>query len=540
MLDKSAFEKALQQDKAKVSNFAPQAQQNNIQFNNQNRQVGKVPGAAKREQLWEEKKKQRANKINPTVPVPGPVVRNGVFGNNQNSVAFPTAQAPVRANRFQNQQNIDFNQQDEVPEFHPVPQMEETPSSSNEIEMFQRENPSPKQNFFNPAMDNAPISAPSGYQAQPSYPRNDSGGRQNINFEQPQDDGGFAIGAQDQQNKNKGYLNDWKKEIEERELRKKREKEEEKRKEREEMEKYNNPFGRGGAGAPIRDTEGKIVTQRKPGPQQNMQQVPNTMNQQYNYNPPQAQQPRASIQYQPPVQQRMPDPNGYNQQFQGPYGAAPMQYAGDFQMENPYEFQPPVAPHGQNGFNHNFPAYNPRGMTPPVQQNPRMYGGAGPYGNQFGMAGGGNAYGQMPEPLPQHHAANQSVEVDPRSDRGMQNAGRRLMTPSRGEAAALQVGANEDMLVGRKKQIKNEWQRELLEQMEEKKRRKEEEKRKRDMEEMEEERRIQREREQMEMEFKKEQDKKKKEVEDMQKANEALMEAHRRKNEPKKAPGKVE
>ena len=73
-------------------------------------------------------------------------------------------------------------------------------------------------------MNNAPISAPSGYQVENQFSRDN-----NINFEQPMQDEGFAIGQQNQnKNKNKEYLSDWKKDMEERELRKKREKEEEK------------------------------------------------------------------------------------------------------------------------------------------------------------------------------------------------------------------------------------------------------------------------------------------------------------------------
>jgi len=73
---------------------------------------------------------------------------------------------------------------------------------------------------------------------------------------------------------------------------------------------------------------------------------------------------------------------------------------------------------------------------------------------------------------------------------------------AKNEPSSFDVGATEDVLHARKNQIKNQFQRELLEQMEEKKRQKEEEKRKRDQEELEEERRIQKEREQIENEYK--------------------------------------
>jgi hypothetical protein len=196
----------------------------------------------------------------------------------------------------------------------------------------------------------------------------------------------------------------------------------------------------------------------------------------------------------------------------------------NFPMDNPYEFQPPVAPHGQNGFNQGFAVPMQRGMTPPVQNNPRM----GQY----------NAYSNMPDPngpLPSHTNVNQSMEAEGRGERVLASNAQRIMTPS---GPGMRVGGNESVLEGRKKQMKNQWQQELLEQMEEKKRAKDEEKRRRDMEEMEEEKKIERERQEIDRKYQEEQDKKKQEIAKMQQDNVDLMEAHKRKTEAKVAPGR--
>ena len=54
--------------------------------------------------------------------------------------------------------------------------------------------------------------------------------------------------------------------IKDKEEKKRREKEEKIRKERDELKKNMeyNPFGRGGAGAPIKDNMGNVVANRKP------------------------------------------------------------------------------------------------------------------------------------------------------------------------------------------------------------------------------------------------------------------------------------
>ena len=97
------------------------------------------------------------------------------------------------------------------------------------------------------------------------------------------------------------------------------------------------------------------------------------------YQPPM--QPQPQMQPQPPVQQRMSDQN-LNQNYGNPYVSGGMQNMNNFQMDNPYEFQPPVAPHGQNAFN-NQQNFNQRGMTPPANMN--MGGFNMPMQNQYGM-----------------------------------------------------------------------------------------------------------------------------------------------------------
>jgi hypothetical protein len=438
MLDKSAFEKALQEDKSKTSNV-PARQQSNVQFNNfSNKPAMQNSNVSRREQLWEEKKRQRANKINPAIAAPGPVMKNRVFGNNNFDGPSPITQsrAPVYqplapVNQFQGPPQHDFNRPGEIPEFHPIPQMQETPKQPIYFEEIQREENPQKMYYGGQNNDNIPMSVPSGQPAQMSYPQQ-MNRQENSGFEQPSQSV-TKPDTQEKKKKNQAFLNDWKKEMEEKEQKKKREREEEKRKEREEMEKYSNPFGRGGAGAPNRDEYGRVITNRKPVPQNDhvpqVQSYQNNQNDyaqqndfnQYNYNQPiQIQQKMPTIQYQPPVQ-AIPQQMNYNQGYQPMYGGP--SYPQSYQMgsglaENPYEFEPPVAPHGQDGFNHNFP--RPRGMTPPVQPSSNFRG---------------------------QPSANLSMEVDaPRLGRGA--------TPS---------GTDE-----RRQAQKNQWQKELLEQMEEK------------------------------------------------------------------------
>jgi len=74
---------------------------------------------------------------------------------------------------------------------------------------------------------------------------------------------------EDRVRKQKEYLALMQNEIKEKEEKKKREKDERLRKEREELQKQMeyNPFGKGGAGAPMRDGMGNIIVHRKGLPQ---------------------------------------------------------------------------------------------------------------------------------------------------------------------------------------------------------------------------------------------------------------------------------
>jgi len=467
MLDKNAFEKALAQDKASSENQAPQQPKNNLQFKVINQPSKPANGKSKREQLWEERMKKKANKISPAFAAPGPVIRNESAQGNKPNISFPGQSNPVPPPQMQEPEPNNFNFERNAPDIQPVGQMGAPPMEP------------PQQNFGGMNMDNAPISAPSGYPAQNQFSQNQPPPQQFNNIEEPKQEGGFGIGNQEKQKKNNEYLSDWKKEIEEKEMRKKREREEERRKEREEMEKYSNPFGRGGAGAPNRDNSGHVITTRKQISDDNINQnysQPQQVNQpvhQMNQpvqqmqeipmqQPPVQQMQQPSVQYQPPMQQpmqqRMPDQN-MNQNFGNPYMNGGMQNMNNFAMENPYEFQPPVAPHGQNAFN-NPQMYNQRGMTPPA--NPNMGGGFNnapnnAYGMQFPnqpVMGGGN----MPDPnglLPQPGGINQSMEVEQKQERVMNNVGRRIMTPKESnEGNALAVGGNQDLLADNKNRMK--------------------------------------------------------------------------------------
>ena len=73
--------------------------------------------------------------------------------------------------------------------------------------------------------------------------------------------------SEEQQNK-KAYLNDLQSVIRDKEAKKKAEREERIRKEREEMNRYKDPFGKAGAGAPVRDRQGNSVVTRMPPDEQ--------------------------------------------------------------------------------------------------------------------------------------------------------------------------------------------------------------------------------------------------------------------------------
>ena len=518
MLSKEAFEKALQEDKAKVNRQIPAS---NIQFKNKP-PTFKPPSnqRLKRDMLWEEKKKKKLLNSNPLAagPMPAPVIKsNPPPEKKSNNISFPGAahppmeqNFPVEENRFSFENNVNSGPvmntfEPEV--VAPMPPPQPNPYS-NQYPVNQPQN----MNFNN----DIPASEPSGYN----------------------NNGGFAVDSEDMEAKQKkqALLNDYKREMQEREDRKKREKQEEKRREREEMQKYSNPFGKGGAGAPNRNWDGKIITNRKPVAQM-QQQMPQ-------WNPPPQQMPQSfdpppqpmisnqapmqpNVQYMPPVQ---PQQNAMYNQYQPPIQPQP-----SFQPENPYEFQPPVMPHNMNqNQNQNFPVYNQRGMTPPVINQPQNLGEVNAYGNQFHPP---PSYPQMNNNMPS--AVNQNNSIDMIQPSIMSNNAKRIMTPNYNQNG-FDVGAPDDVIKQRKNQVKNQWQRELLEQMEEKKRAKEEEKRKRDLEEMEEERKIQRERDEIEMRFKQEEEKKKREMADLQRANEDIMMANKRAQEKKANAGRCE
>lgn len=121
----------------------------------------------------------------------------------------------------------------------------------------------------------------------------------------------------------------------------------------------------------------------------------------------------------------------------------------------------------------NMPMYNQGGINPPINN----MGGfnmptENPYGMQQNMPVMGG--GQMPDPhgiLPQPSGINQSMEVEPVQEKIINNIGKRIRTPGLiNEGNALAVGGNQDLLQNNKIRMKNEWQQQLLEQMEEKER----------------------------------------------------------------------
>ncbi|CAI2376488.1 unnamed protein product [Moneuplotes crassus] len=596
MLDKNAFEKALNQDKAQVSSQVPSEPKNNLKFSVQENPVVQTSGKTKREQLWEQRKMQKASKISPAFAAPGPVIKSTPETKSTPGLNFP-GQSGSAPSKFTKPQEI--KPQNNQSNFQVIGKVEETPLTLIE----------PKGHDFGAATKhNAPVSVPSGFPAkneivatkeppQPinfnkrppsvenfnteSFPAAESfyGKSEKFNkepapvqnhnqpqppppsYEEPRPLVPSRGGTREEKINKSEYLNDWKKEMEERELRKKREKEEERRKEREEMEKYSDPFGKAGAGAPNKNNRGQVITNRReaveerihhpPAPSYNDQKVSYNAPQMSQpepppqvYHPPQQPQPQVyqppkpkpTVSFQPPIQQMMPEPS-MGQNFQNPYmGGGSIN---NFQGGNPYDFQQPMLPQQNMGFNNPMPSYQQRQPSPP-QMNNNMGGFGMNPGNNFGMGfhnqpmGGG---GNMPDPngmLPQPQGFNNiSMDVYPTQEPVMAPSNKRtIQTPAgRDEGTALDVGGNEDLLANNKNKLKNEWQQQLIDQMEEKKRKKEEEKRRLELEDLEEEKKLQREREEMERQYKMEQDKEKQKFKNMQKENEALIEAKKKKQE---------
>lgn len=487
MLDKNAFEKALNEDRA---NAAPPTQQpvnNGLQFDNQPKPVVQTTGKTKREQLWEQRKMKKASKVSPAFAQPGPVINNMPQEANNPNLNFP-GQSNTGPGGFK---KPEMPQPESNPSnFQVMGAVEATPLQMVEPNGF---------DFAAQPNSNAPVSVPSGVPAQneimapPQPPPMENFSRpppQEQPYQEPQRIQASREGLREKKPKNSEYLNDWKKEMEEREMRKKREREEEKRREREEMEKYSDPFGKAGAGAPIRNNRGQVITNRREAAQESSQQpsYSRVQNSQVNYQPPQMSQPvqqqptpqpQPSVSYQPPVQPMMPEQN-FNQ---NPYMAAP---GPNLNMQN---FQPPMN-------NNNFPmaqpmmadpyaqmnAYPPRESTPPMPNMPNYPVNQAAFPSQ-------PQFNPMPDPLgplPMPKGNNMSMEIEPQQEAVVIPNRRKIQTPATG-GDGLGVGGNQDLLKDNKNRMKNEWQQQLLDQMEQKKRKQEEEKRKRDQEELEEE-----------------------------------------------------
>lgn len=275
-------------------------------------------------------------------------------------------------------------------------------------------------------------------------------------------------GAVDQQQsediKKRNYNLELKRQIEERESNKRNHRQQEK------AEEYF-PFGKPGAGAPNRDSSGRIIAARPPKfnendpnfnkPAYRSPQLPLRPQQDYYENAPQYPPQYAPPQYNNPPQYNPPPPAQYN---------PPPQYAPSSQ------FNPPQYPPSSQ--------FNPPQYAPPPQYTPP------PGPNQYSPK-------YANPPVDNYKYSNLSPPPDERV----------YSDPAKDFAKSIEDSK------------KLELQRALAMQIEEKQRKKDEEKRRKMLEERYEEEKLMKERQELENEFRREAEKKKKQINDLQSFN---------------------
>ncbi|CDW82483.1 UNKNOWN [Stylonychia lemnae] len=407
-------------------------------------------------------------------------------------------------NQFQMQNNGAFNQpqsinQNEAFKNNSFQQQNSNPYGQQQIQFEQKFNaPAPIQNF-------QPISTPS-YQQQP----------QNIQFQQPQQQQQQPQSNQndsqrqqqvmlqmqeEKAQKQKEYLMQIQNEIKEKEEKKKREKEDRIRREREELQKNMNynPFGKGGAGAPVRDNLGNVQAQRKPVQD-------NGQNQQ-----------RQQMQQSPYQNQMMIDPyqGMMNPQQQFQQNMIMPQINQQVPQYMQADINPMVIPQILPAQNIQMPMNNFQ-IPPPIGQ-PQPF-------NQIDIQS--SPYQQFGNPKMRAPDPSLQFQNDAFKDLNKNQA-----QPTQDQANSLGIGAYNEFDKERQKDQKKQLNDVLRQQMEEQKRRKEEEQRKKKEEEAREEERIRKERQKMEDEFKQEENKKKAKFSEIQQENAKLVE---NKGQPKK------
>eukprot|EP00347_Sterkiella_histriomuscorum_P020541 403337413 len=632
MLNKLDFESGLKQDK---SNFKPDqllinapitsgkpnlfgptpnlasggyapSQFENRQGSAQGGSQNQMEGKSKRDLLWEQKRKQKQDIINPPIMKDegnsagfldqmNPASRQKLVmpqnrneNNFQKAIVFEQPKALIEMpQNIQNQQprgmtpqNIDF------PKSLPPPQIQNSFSDpqdyGNQFEYRQpikqesagiwnqvQQNVNehiPKQNFsqfndpyFNQQPQNMNIDnnfSQKSLQNQFVLPNNqnnfnnvppmhDQFSQMNMNqfSQQPMTQNDYPIANSNrnmpqqhqnlQQQQNQAQSNQVQQQRLNQEEKKKREKEDRIKREREELQKNMNynPFGRGGSGAPVKDTQGNIMAQRRPMndnyQQNNQMQQRGTPQMMPNYQPlnmppqqmmndPYAMQGMQNMQ--PPFQnQNQFQPQGMmlgqpivQQQFMG-YGndIPPMQMIQPTilpaqQIQLPNQFQAPLPlPSPQQ-----FSMQNDFGISPGIGMIGQGIQNQSPFQNQ------GNSKLRAPDPAMQYLSGNNDTFKDNSKFSQKDQA-----PPSTEVNQGLGIGGFGEFQKDREKDQKKELNNVLRQQMEEQKRRKEEEVRKKKEEEAREEDRIRRERQKIEEEYKMEENKKKSKFNEIQQAN---------------------
>jgi len=492
MLSQDQFEAALKKDRSHLFAPNPVVQAQNELFVKQVYTAAPpINGKSKREEIWEQKKKRREEKSAfpaDLIGGPPPPPPNEQFSQEPQYIPRQIETPPAFS------KPAVLPQAPPPPSYQPPPQFEQRmPQEFEEPKMPSYAPPQPQANIKRPMympdegiqQNFKPQMAPMQFQTPPREIMEPSP----VNLEP--DNSEFE--------KKRRYADELKAQLAFKEQKAKEEKMARINKERQELQVFesNNPYGKGGCGAPLRDKYGQIITQRKPiltnptaAPVQQtyMPSIPQTMQNAY---PPQY-APNALL---PRYPSRPPMPQSPIQQtFESEY--QPSSYQPQYNIN-------PIPPPGPPPDYYQRPQYEPPPMRPPIDfaQPPP------------------NNYPNMPIERPRGLPPTQQ-EPEQKEN----------FVPD----YVTRIYDADKELDKKRKAI--EMQRALAEQVEIKKRLKDEEKKKRDLEEKLEEERIMRERKEMEEQFKKEQEDKKKKLDDVRAANLALAEA--KLAQPKNAKGR--
>ena len=535
MLSHDQFEMALKKDRNDLFMPNPNLQPSNDLFRKPVAGfMSDASAKSRRDEIWEAKKKRREEKSAFPKDLIGGMqpqsLDDGPMGPpmqiQREAPAAPTFSQPtVLPPPISYEPPMTYQQ---AP-YSPQPPADIAPETIQPPQMyhFQRPPPTPEK-FIANQMSRPPLPPPSAAQ-RPPVERVE---RQVVEQMDPEVD------------KKRRYLDELKQQLAMKEQKAKDDKNMRLNKERAELQAYeaNNPFGKAGGGAPLRDKYGNIITNRKPATITAANQPPQLQNQYAappSYAPPSYQPPppryqvRANAPTYAPYMEPAAAPS-YEEQY-APRPPSPQYYGrpAAAAMEQQYNAPTMAAAAPQQDYYHQ--AYEPPPRAMP-ESMAAQYGDMQrrPMADEMSMQMA--AQRQIGEPMPRQ--MNEPMPMPAMYANGPPERPRIAPPPPEAEPQHRDAYAPDyvtrvydpDKEVEKKRRAA-EMQRALAEQVGAKKRLQQEEKKKKDLEERQEEEKIMRERKEMEEQYKREQDEKKKKVEDFRAANMAL--AEEKLNKPK-------